>query len=240
MSAEAVAASGWGADGEVFGRGLYGTALAEARTDGPATTMLVDVTGRVSPVPLDVGRWMAEPTDADRALLAGLDGRVLDVGCGPGRMLRAAQDRTLAAAGVDLNPGAVALARARGGLVYEQSVFDPMPAPWNGFLLLDGNIGIGGDPRALLRRLRELAVRGARLLVETDPEPDREQSYRAVLCDASGRVGEEFAWSRLGSAPLHALARSTGWSLEDERRLNERGPEERCPEDRRVSVLIAA
>jgi hypothetical protein len=35
-------------------------------------------------------------------------------------------------------------------------------------LLLDGNIGIGGDPHRLLRRVRELLTPTGRLLVELD------------------------------------------------------------------------
>lgn len=210
-------AAGWEA-GDDAPDEPYGTAL----TDGGALLRLIDVAGRVAPVDCDVRQWLAEPTPSDRSVLTLLDGQVLDVGCGPGRMLRAAREQPLSAAGVDLNPRAVSLARSAGSTVYRQSVFDPMPRPWHGFLLLDGNIGIGGNPMALLRRLRELADRSARLLVETDPDPDLEEHYRAVLCDRSGRCGEAFDWSRVGSRPLRRFARATGWLLDHERRRDGR------------------
>lgn len=208
---------GWG-DTHLTSSTPYSAALL----DGPAALQLIDVADRVPPVAVDVQQWMAEPSPSDHAALGWLEGPVLDVGCGPGRMLRAARDRDVTAAGVDLNPHAVSLARAEGGIVYEQSVFDPMPGPWTGFLLLDGNIGIGGDPLALLRRLGALADRAARLLVETDRERDLEVHYRARLCDDRGLCGDDFAWSRVGAGPLRRFARSAGWRLVREDRLDGR------------------
>ncbi|MEH0111189.1 class I SAM-dependent methyltransferase [Tersicoccus sp. MR15.9] len=190
--------------------------------DGGGTIHIVDVTGRVPPVTCDVRQWMAEPTPSDRSILDLVDGPILDVGCGPGRMLQAARDRALEAVGVDLNPEAAGLARSRGDRVLEQSVFAPIAGRWNGFLLIDGNIGIGGDPLQLLRRLRRLAHRGARLLVETDRQEHLEEHYQAVLCDEGGRCGEQFAWSRVGAHPLRRLARAADWTPVSEHRIDER------------------
>ena len=78
----------------------------------------------------------------------------LDVGCGPGRLARALLAAGIACTGVDVAPAAVALARARGAEVLHASVHDPVldGTRWSTVLLADGNIGIGGDPVALLRR----------------------------------------------------------------------------------------
>ena len=52
-----------------------------------------------------------------------------------------------------------------------RSVFQPVPGEggWDTVLLADGNIGIGGDPVALLTRCRELLAPAGRVLVELDP-----------------------------------------------------------------------
>jgi hypothetical protein len=65
--------------------------------------------------------------------------------------------------GVDVSPAAVARAKGAGGAVLRRSVFDRLPAEgrWGTALLADGNIGIGGDPHALLRRVRDSLPRTA-------------------------------------------------------------------------------
>ena len=45
----------------------------------------------------------------------------------------------------------------------------PCAGRWRTALLLDGNVGIGGAPVALLRRTRELLAPGGAALVELDP-----------------------------------------------------------------------
>ena len=51
-------------------------------------------------------------------------GRLLDVGCGTGNFLLRARDKGYQVEGVDLNPGAVAAARARGLQVHQESLED--------------------------------------------------------------------------------------------------------------------
>src|SRR5215216_5046549 len=64
--------------------------------------------------------------------------------------------------GLDLSPVAVRLARARGAEAIMRSVFADVPrdGTWRTALLLDGNIGIGGAPEALLARARALVAPG--------------------------------------------------------------------------------
>ncbi len=63
----------------------------------------------------------------------------------------------------------------------------PGAGRWRTVLLADGNIGIGGDPAALLRRVLALLGPGGRVLAEVDPpgtgarvEPLRLRSGRTV------------------------------------------------------------
>lgn len=108
-------------------------------------------------IPLEHRRWLGEPDAVDLAVAAAVTGPVLDVGCGPGRLLDALAVHGIEALGLDLSPAAVALARARGRAVRLGSVFDGVHGRWSTALLLDGSVGIGGDPELLLRRTRELA-----------------------------------------------------------------------------------
>jgi SAM-dependent methyltransferase len=121
-------------------------------------------------LPLDPGRWHAEPSAAEEALLAHAASPVLDVGCGPGRLVLGLARRGAVALGVDPAPAACALARDRGASVLQRSVFDPLPGQgrWRTILLADGNIGIGGDPPRLLRRCRELLAEDGTVMVEVE------------------------------------------------------------------------
>jgi SAM-dependent methyltransferase len=168
-------------------------------------------------LPLDVERWCAEPDAADTALLDRCRGPVLDIGCGPGRLVVALPRHGLSALGVDVSPAAVARTRDAGGPVLRRSVFDRLPAEgrWGTALLVDGNIGIGGDPHALLTRVRALVAPGGRLLAEAAAH-DVDERLTVRVQDARGRHGREFPWARLGPAALVRTAAVTGWTPADQ------------------------
>jgi SAM-dependent methyltransferase len=175
-------------------------------------------------VTFDVVSWCSEAVAVERNLLQSLQGPVLDIGCGPGRMLSAARSLGLSAMGIDVSPDAVALARARGTRALEQSVFSPVPQAgnWRSALLLDGNIGIGGNVARLLRRCRQLIAPHGTLLVEADPDDDMDASYQAVLEDRDGNRSEPFAWARMGRRGLEAQAPAAGWTVAATERLQGR------------------
>lgn len=122
-------------------------------------------------LPLDVERWCAGPDDADRTVLAACRGATLDIGCGPGRMVTALAEGSRPALGIDVSTEAVRRTRAAGGAALLRSVFEPLPQEghWRTALLIDGNIGIGGDPGALLSRVRQLVHSHGTLIVEAAP-----------------------------------------------------------------------
>ena len=161
---------------------------------------------------MDAGRWSADADATDLDLLAGAIGPVLDIGCGPGRMVRAAMDLGLSAAGVDVSPTAVRIATAAGLAVFNRSVFAPMPleGAWGTALLLDGNIGIGGDAGALLARCAELLAVDGSLVVEVSSDPDRDHAFEGTLEDAQGRRSDVFPWAEIGILPLTARADEVG------------------------------
>ncbi|MCX5151755.1 methyltransferase domain-containing protein [Streptomyces sp. NPDC048550] len=164
-------------------------------------------------LPLEVERWCAEPDTADATVLSRCDGPVLDIGCGPGRLVAALARRGHPALGVDVTPEAVARTVRAGGSALCRSVFDPLPSEgrWGTVLLIDGNIGIGGDPGALLRRAARLAAPGGSLLVEV-ATVDVDECVEVHVDDGHGGRGAPFLWARLGTRALRVAAAEAGWS----------------------------
>ncbi|WP_316316131.1 methyltransferase domain-containing protein, partial [Clavibacter michiganensis] len=123
-----------------------------------------------------------------RSLLEGADGPVIDVGCGPGRMLVAARALGIPSLGVDVSAEAVAIARRSGGTAVQGSVFDTIPdeGRWDTALVIDGNIGIGGDPVALLARCGEIVRDGGRVVVETHVDRSADRAFTAHVVDVDG------------------------------------------------------
>jgi SAM-dependent methyltransferase len=175
-------------------------------------------------VEFDVRNWCEDADATERSLLQGLRGPVLDIGCGPGRLLAAAQPLGLAALGIDASAEAVRQARGRGARVLEQSIFAPVPQPghWQSVILLDGNIGIGGSVTALLGRCRQLIAPTGTLLVEVDADENIDPASCAVLEDRHGNRREAFAGARIGTAGRASRAPAAGWSVAAIQRLQGR------------------
>jgi SAM-dependent methyltransferase len=163
------------------------------------------------PVPLPVGRWRREADAADRALLAHCLGHTLDVGCGPGRMsaqLMAAGHSVLA---IDLVGEAVRQARERGVAALHRDVFSPLPGEgrWDTVLLADGNIGIGGDPGALLARAVELLAADGRVVVDLAP-PGTGVVTRSLALSTAGGTSRPFRWAVVAVDVVDAIGRTVG------------------------------
>jgi len=162
--------------------------------------------------PLPVDDWCA-PASADEVeLLAGLRGPVLDLGCGPGRLVVALGQLGIPALGVDASPRAIGLALAGGAAVLERSVFDPLPGEgrWPSVLLFDGNVGIGGDPVALLARVMSLLAATGIALVEVEPPGSPTTSTRARL-EWQDEASTWFPWAWVGADGLDEMAGAAGF-----------------------------
>ena len=162
-------------------------------------------------LPLDLDRWLGPADAADSSVLDNVLAPVLDVGCGPGRHVVSCIERNIPVLGIDVSPAAVLEARRRGAEVLEKSVFASVPAPgeWGSALLLDGNIGIGGDPAALLARVAALLRDGGRVLAEVGAPGSPPRSDRArIECDQLRSAW--FPWARVALDGLGPLARAAG------------------------------
>ncbi|MEU6131282.1 methyltransferase domain-containing protein [Saccharopolyspora sp. NPDC047091] len=148
-------------------------------------------------------RWSDEPEAADELVLRRCRGATLDVGCGPGRMTGGLVRHGRTALGVDVSADAVCRTMLRGAHAFHGDVFGPLPGEgrWEHVLLLDGNLGIGGDPRALLRRATELITATGSVLVDAHPPG-------VGLCAGRARLpgGSWFPWARVGADALPELA----------------------------------
>jgi SAM-dependent methyltransferase len=192
---------------------LYGDSLLSTNPDafGPLVRL---ADGSSLALPLD--RYLGSADETDQALLSGLDGPVLDVGCGPGRLLHALAARGVFALGVDLSPVAVQLARGRGGRAIAASIFDELPGSgtWQSALLLDGNIGIGGVPGRLLDRIGTLLADHGELLVELSAPGTATICTRARI-ETERTASSWFHWARVAVGDIDHLAGNAGFRTLD-------------------------
>ncbi|MDL4776914.1 MULTISPECIES: class I SAM-dependent methyltransferase [Thermomonosporaceae] len=182
---------------------MIGQLYEEALRGRPAVE-IEDADGRRRPLP--VGDWLAL-RPGDTGLLDRCAGATLDVGSGPGRLTVALAGRGLPVLGIDIAPSAVALAQAAGGPALCRDVFGRVPGAgrWRTVLLADGNIGIGGDPVVLVRRVAGLLAPGGRILVEVEP-PGSGSRTEPLRLRAPGSVGEWFAWARVSADAIRGVA----------------------------------
>ena len=220
------AADAVGNDHEVFDAALAG------RHGGVA---YVDPRSGGAPVALDHDRWR-RPADAiDRLVIGRCRGPALDIGCGPGRFVRALSELGVPALGVDSSVVAVGLTAGQGAAVLHRAVQAPLPAEgrWQTVLLMDGNIGIGGDVAGLLRRCRELVHADGTVLVETDPEAGADTTTTLAVFDDAGGWSGSVPWARCGAAAGARYAAAAGLDVAEEWSAAGRGFLALRPRDRR-------
>jgi SAM-dependent methyltransferase len=175
---------------------------------------------------------------AERHSLRYLRGRVLDVGCGAGRVTLELQRRRVEVVGLDMSPLAAKAATLRGVKEMWSMALEDVGARLHDFdslVLFGNNFGILETPtraRRVLRRLAREANPDARIYVEsTDayfggaPAFTRSYYHRNK---ASGRspgqvklryhygplVGAWFHWIFVSRSEMRALLVGSGWHVE--------------------------
>lgn len=184
--------------GELYEEALTGLARPEIEhADGRRT-------------PLRVDDWL-HVIPGDDSILERCHGHTLDVGAGPGRLTVALAERGIPALGIDITPAAVELARSLGALALQRDVFAAVPGTgrWACVLLADGNIGIGGDPVALLQRVAELLRPAGRVLIEVE-SPGAPLTREMVRLTHGSVTSGWFPWASVGAQELTAIGSAVG------------------------------
>ena len=155
-------------------------------------------------------RWCGTADATDQDLLARAPGAVLDLGCGPGRLVIELARQGRESAGIDTSRVAVRIARSAGATALCRSIFDPVPGEgsWDTVLLADGNIGIGGDPAALLARCRDLHRPRPAGCSSSSTRPGTGLRSDRVRLEHGGQRGSWFDWAHVGVDAVDAPGRA--------------------------------
>jgi len=159
-------------------------------------------------------------------------GRVLDVGCGAGRVALHLQERGQEVLAIDNSPLAVEVAKRRGvrdAIVLSVLDLDPSHGVFDTILFARNNFGLAGgerEARRLLRRLHALTAEDGRIVTDSvDPERQQDPTYQDYRKRAGGTQAQryrvrwrEFAtpWFRylmFSPADLERLTEGTGWRV---------------------------
>lgn len=184
---------------------------------------------------LPTHRWLGarcradgEPVDTldevfDEAVTQMCDGPTIELGCGPGRLVARLFERGIFALGIDRSAAAIRLAGRGGAPALLGNVFEPLPGMgrWQTVLLVDGNVGLGGDPRRILGRAAELLRRGGRCVAEFDVDAIGIRT-RWVRLESASDVGPWFRWASVGVDSAADLAAQVGLTLTSVRMIGGR------------------
>jgi SAM-dependent methyltransferase len=181
-----------------------------------------------------VRNWPA----AERKSIQYMRGRVMDVGCGAGRVALELQKRGVDVVGLDASPLAAKAAKLRGlNEVWSMPIedLDRRIETFDSLVLFGNNFGIFATPTRARRLLIHLAKNthpGARILAESTnaycggaPAFDRSYYFRNKARGRSPgqvklryhyghRVGPWFQWLYVSRSEMRSILVGTGWHLE--------------------------
>lgn len=207
-------------------RGLGGYEIVE-RDDGHICS---------SPGPGTYFRPFKEWSQYERKAIALASGRVLDVGCGAGRVGLHLQSKGMDVTGIDNSPLALEVCKARGlrkvalmsvtQVSRRLGIFDTIVMYGNNFGLMESF----GRARWLLRRFHAITGPGGRIIAETfDPYVTKDPAHRAYhrLNRRRGRMGGQaririrykkyatpwFDYLFVSKTELALILDGTGWRL---------------------------
>ena len=174
------------------------------------------------PVPLWLGHHDADHP-FDELVVSLCRGPTIDLGCGPGRLVARLISLGLPALGVDQSVTAVRMAVGRGAPALRGDVFDRLPGlgAWQTVLLVDGNVGLGGDPVRVLRRAAQLMSADGHCVVEFDPNVCGVR-VRRVRLECASEAGPWFAWASAGLDSAPGLTEQAGLRLTHIHRIGTR------------------
>lgn len=185
--------------------------------------------------------YFSEPADwglHERQALELARGRVLDIGCGAGRVSLFLQERGHEVVAIDVSPGAVATSRRRGvRQVHQLSITEIGPGigVMDTIVMFGNNFGLFANERRarwLLKRFHRWTSEGARILAESrDPYATEDPLHLAYheRNRRRGRMGGQvrvrvrylrhcspwFDYLMASEEEVGRLLEGTGWRLEE-------------------------
>jgi len=194
--------------------------------------------GRVETLPvIDYLKPLLEWDDQERLGIQHAKGKILDIGCGAGRVLIHLQNCGHEVVGIDLAPGAVEACQKRGiKEVYQMSAADLKfsDAEFDSIVMYGNNFGVLGDDDSIIKMLRTfhritsddgVIIAGSADVVKTDDkvhldyhqmnlERNRPKGLIRLRVKYKNLVGE---WGDLRLATpeeMIYLGEQSGWKLE--------------------------
>lgn len=191
--------------------------------------------GKSTTVPDASACFAAPRSEVERAALATLEGRVLDLGCGAGSYTRFLEERGFDVTAIDASAGAVTVCQKRGcrdARLADMDSLAGVAGEFDAMICMGNTLGIGQSPRTLPQRLtsmRSLTVAGGKLLAHirdplttTDPDHltyharNRERGVPAGLVrlrlSYRGQTGPWWELWMPTESELLPAAREAGWS----------------------------
>ncbi len=175
-------------------------------------------------------------SEPEREALKYAEGRILDIGCGPGRVLLYLQERGLEVTGIDNSPLTVQVARQRGAPDVRMMSLTELSFPASSFdtaLFFGNNLGLAGTLDAtwdVFRTLHDvLSPEGLIIGQSTEPTAtDKPEHLRyhewnrqrgryvgrvTIRMELGGKVGPWWDLLLLEKPVLEELLRDTGWQV---------------------------
>jgi cyclopropane fatty-acyl-phospholipid synthase-like methyltransferase len=177
-------------------------------------------------------------SDRERRAMRFVKGRVLDVGCGAGRVALYLQRRGFDVLGIDLSPLAVRVCRLRGlkkVRVLPAAQIRQLDGKFDTILMFGNNFGLFGSykrGRAMLKNFHEATSENARIIAESvDPYKTKDPAHLAYQRRnrAMGRMSGQvrirvryrtymtpwFDYLLVSKSEMQRLIAGTGWRIED-------------------------
>jgi SAM-dependent methyltransferase len=179
----------------------------------------------------------SEWPEHERLALANAKGRVLDIGCGAGRVLLELEERGLEVVGIDVSPLALEVCRRRGAKnvkkVGIQDINDDELGEFDTIVMMGNNFGLLANPtntRRLLKRFHRMTSADAVIIAEvmdpyqtTEPfhlayhERNREKGRMAgqlrIRIRYKGHRTSWYDYLFVSQDEMRSLVRESGWRV---------------------------
>jgi 2-polyprenyl-3-methyl-5-hydroxy-6-metoxy-1,4-benzoquinol methylase len=203
---------------------LFGKALADVyhnRAKGPFY-----VCDEMGEHPLDLRFYFQhKPEEYETELLKHVSGRILDIGCGPGRIMKFLQEQGLDVLGFDMDSAVVQLCKERGIKNVFVESYDNMEhfGVFDTILLLNRTICTAGTPEAvksLLQKCHACCSHNGILIFDSlEVKPELVRDTPRILQNTlrfkyDGRFEKPFLRLYCSSDIAEGLLKETGWFKE--------------------------